>query len=315
MAVGIGCSCCSNFKFENMVVHDIGGRGYSWFSCMGYHGITEDTNIWINSDTYNCIDPYSPEPGNGGDCFKTVNEAGAYSIFQGCRAWNCSDDGYDLSGPNTVIVNNSWSFLNGFPGALDGNGFKSGGVNAEVSYPTRIITNNIAANNTGYGYFDLEYDDLYRNNARVYNNLFYSSGTGILISDNPNYDRTLSVYRNNIVYIARNLDSTSRPSIIDAPFYYTESHNTWDIVDQGSASWWDYADDITVADDDFVSLDVYQLARPRKSDWSLPDITFGHLAPGSDLIDAGTQIPGADNSGIILEYNGAAPDIGPFETS
>jgi hypothetical protein len=206
--------------------------------------------------------------------------------------------------------------LNGFEGALDGNGFKSGGVSVSgLDYPTRIIANNIAANNTGYGYFDLEYEDLYRNNARVYNNLFYSSGTiGIEISDNPNYDSTLSVYRNNIIYLVHSLDSTGREYLIDAPFYYTESNNNWDMVDMGSSSWWDYADDVTVTNADFVSLDVYQLDNPRKPDWSLPDVTFGHLAPGSDLIDKGTQIPAGDNSGIVLSYYGSAPDIGPFES-
>jgi hypothetical protein len=320
MAIGIGCSCCTNFKFENMVVHDVGGRGYS-FMCEQY--LTEPVeynNTWTNCDTYNCRDYYTPAPdyGNGGDCFKTLSlEEGAYNIFQGCRAWNCSDDGYDLGGENTVIVNNSWSFLNGFPGALDGNGFKSGGVNTPVSNPTRIITNNIAANNTGYSYFDLEYEDLYRNDARVYNNLFYGSGTtGILISDNPNYDSTLSIYRNNIVYIVNSLDAIGRENLLDAPFYYTESNNNWDMVDMGSVSWWDYADDVTVTNSDFLSLNVYQLMSPRNPDWTLPtNITFGHLAPGSDLIDAGTQIPPSDNSGIVLSYFGSAPDIGPFESN
>jgi hypothetical protein len=39
-----------------------------------------------------------------------------------------------------------------------------------------------------------------------------------------------------------------------------------------------------------VSIDVSQVYAPRKADGSLPDITFGKPAPGSDLIDAGVGV-------------------------
>ena len=55
-----------------------------------------------------------------------------------------------------------------------------------------------------------------------------------------------------------------------------------------------------------MSLDVSQLLRPRKADGSLPDITFGHLASGSDLIDAGTYVG--------IPYQGSAPDLGYYES-
>lgn len=62
--------------------------------------------------------------------------------------------------------------------------------------------------------------------------------------------------------------------------------------------------------------------RPRKADYSLPDITFGHLAQGSDLIDAGMIIPGyhCSTAGAHPGQNcrvwyGAAPDLGPFESN
>jgi hypothetical protein len=47
--------------------------------------------------------------------------------------------------------------------------------------------------------------------------------------------------------------------------------------------------------------------RPRKANGSLPDVQFGHLAPGSGLIDKGVNVG--------LPYNGAAPDLGPFESN
>ena len=69
-------------------------------------------------------------------------------------------------------------------------------------------------------------------------------------------------------------------------------HNSWD-------------SGVTVNNTDFVSLDATQLGAPRKADGSLPDLTFGHLASCSDLINAGTNVG--------LPYLGSAPDIGVFE--
>jgi hypothetical protein len=56
---------------------------------------------------------------------------------------------------------------------------------------------------------------------------------------------------------------------------------------------------------DFVSLDTTGVRAPRKPDGSLPDITYMHLTPGSDLINNGTNVG--------LPFNDA-PDLGAFET-
>ena len=85
-------------------------------------------------------------------------------------------------------------------------------------------------------------------------------------------------------------------------------HNSWD-------------NGVIVSDDDFVSLDPWELfGTPRKADGNLPDVEFGRLAPGSDLIDAGVVIEGhhCSTSGAhpgegCREWYGAAPDLGPFE--
>jgi hypothetical protein len=54
-----------------------------------------------------------------------------------------------------------------------------------------------------------------------------------------------------------------------------------------------------------VSLDHTQMLLPRKADGSLPDITFMHLADGSDMVDAGSYVG--------LPYTGISPDLGCFE--
>jgi hypothetical protein len=63
---------------------------------------------------------------------------------------------------------------------------------------------------------------------------------------------------------------------------------------------------LTVKSTDFQSLDASQMTLPRQADGSLPNLTFMNLTPGSDLIDAGLNVG--------LPYNGAAPDLGAFET-
>jgi hypothetical protein len=63
---------------------------------------------------------------------------------------------------------------------------------------------------------------------------------------------------------------------------------------------------LSADDADFVSVDVNQLKRPRKSDGSLPDVDYLKLAPTSELRDAGVDVG--------LDYAGSAPDVGPFES-
>ena len=98
---------------------------------------------------------------------------------------------------------------------------------------------------------------------------------GFIIEDAVNSDAAEElrrIYRNNIAYA--NEGGSINSYNLGA---YTHDHNSWD-------------SSVTVSDADFVSLDVSQLYAPRKADGSLPDITFGHLAAGSDLINAGTDV-------------------------
>jgi hypothetical protein len=57
---------------------------------------------------------------------------------------------------------------------------------------------------------------------------------------------------------------------------------------------------------DFLSIDPTEVASPRQADGSLPIITYMHLATGSDLIDAGTN--------VNIPFNGTKPDLGAWET-
>lgn len=60
-----------------------------------------------------------------------------------------------------------------------------------------------------------------------------------------------------------------------------------------------------VTKEDFITIDTTGVRGSRKPDGSLPEMKFMHLASGSDLIDARTNVG--------LPYSGNASDLGTFE--
>lgn len=307
VAVGILAYGCSNITYENIVSHDIGGRGFSYMGANGYSGIEFDTTVWINCDAYNCADLKSAEPGNAGDGWKFDNEAGGYFYLEGCRSWNNSDDGFDVSGSSVTIFNNCWAFAMGFAGAFDGNGFKFGGVRDSIEVPARIVKNCLAAFNSGGGFYDLQYDIggglYYRNNSRIYNNTSYKNLFGFTTSKNATRPWNISQYRNNIAF--QNTDE--RINDLGIYEWYNEHHNTWDATSNHGSPFNVNTDTVTVTDEDFVSLNPVGLTGSRQVDGSLPIINFLKLAKGSDLIDAGVDL---DLPGV----KGIKPDMGAFES-
>lgn len=333
VATGIGGWTCGNMTFENLTVHDIGGRGYSYFAAFGIPAANGGPNVdygydstrWINCDAYNCADMLSEDPGNGADGWKIQNYPGSYFYLEGCRAWTCTDDGFDMSGPMVGVFNNCWSFSHGFEGALDGNGFKIGAVWDSITMPSRIVHNCIAAFNNRNGFGELEFSTpgfpLYRNNSRIFNNIAYKNSIGFSGSgrdDNPQKPWLLSKYYNNISYGSTGKTAIGIISNVEIAGIYTESHNSWDCGEAptGSCCWGiQVTDTVTITDEDFVSLIPSGLSGPRQSDGSLPNINFLKLAKGSDLIDAGVEV-------VLPEFykkkpgiNGIKPDMGAFESN
>jgi len=324
----INASGCSNLRFENMVIRNNGGAGIRYFGGMStrrdmkrLYGINvySDSTYFINCDFINNVN-YG---GGHGDGAKLDQDKGAYFYVSGNRFMFNADDGLDISGSAVAVVRNNWSFGNGVNGG-DGNGFKLGAVRDSTPYPLRIIVNNLAAFNYGptrsAGGFDFpdyvdETDSTYqRANARIYNNTSYHNDIGFLEFENKREPYRNDVYRNNIAYDNQYIqDVRVNVSILYYP--YRESNNTWD-YEKGGYSFVE-TDTVLVSDADFVMTDstlaAAELLASRKPDGSLPDITFLRLAPGSDLIDAGKQIPLSDDVDFVLSYEGKAPDIGYSE--
>lgn len=317
----------SNMIFENMTVHNIGGCGWYLESDVGITGyglgwdsrgyIPYDTTKFINCDTYQCCDTFrvnpGQTPGNMADGFKFIGVPGGCLYYEGCRAWSCADDGIDLPYGPRKVINNCWSFNHTYPSFnFEGNGIK---LSSNSVPPTAgaIVTNCIFANDD-IGIYEADYD--YRQRARIYNNTIYHCGIGIQLSNNIEYPNSLSIFKNNIIFDCTTLDAAGRPYVMTAQFFYEESNNTFNYKAMGSVPHFEIATDVIVSNNDFVSLDVTELMRPRKPDGSLPDVDFLKLTTGSDLIDAGTlTLPDIDGIRYYTPRKnyGSAPDMGYSE--
>ena len=233
-------------------------------------------NEIINCDSFNNADP----PHEDADGFGVKFEVGPGNRFYGCRAWNNSDDGWDLwRTDQTVVIEYCLAFRNGYlangqPGLGNGNGFKLGGDYVSTNH---TVTHCIAFDNLKYGF--------HQNNNPGELSLFHSIGIGN-INRNFNFylaDAGPNVLTNNISF---------QPGSDDRFTNCNQQTNSWN--------------GFTLSEDDFLSTERSLALAPRLPDGSLPPNLFLRLASGSGLIDGGTDVgPG---------FNGPAPDLGPFET-
>lgn len=305
-------------RFENITTRYNGGAG------LVITGI--DTLYLVNCDSYwNCDTTANYDgghPGGKADGFNitgggAVTDTMKIAYISGCRAWANSDDGFDVALSKQWDWHDCWVWDNGKMEG-DGTAYKLSSAHLYLA-EKRKTYNNISAYNIngwiwanmveeGYGIFDV-----------LYNNTSYKDGIGMWAVAASEWDADLVpaslVAKNNLIY-----EPTFPPTPgydpwqaifssgnydVGPPDYVTLSNNSfvWLTGTVGGLTMPNPA--FTITDDDFVSLDTAQLSQPRQADGSLPNITFGTLAVGSDLIDAGTDVG--------LAYNGAAPEIGYAE--
>jgi hypothetical protein len=304
-----------NLYFDRMTCHSGGGYGF-WFS--GY-----DTLYLTNCDSYDHCDTIRAdgELGNRSDGFQisSGSNEGDYTYINGCRSWNNSDDGIEINTGEDYLASNIWVFNNGRYSHGAGTGIKFGPA-SETTYGSRVIRNCLAAFNRGNGFSD---QNLIIENVgpinHFFNNTAYRCRFGF-DSDQGSFNcatgYTEELFRNNLAY-----QSTYGVTNGNYPSYYTvyltlcadqsnhavQDHNSW--VYQSSSPYWLANPAFTISNTDFAVIDsatgINQLLATRKSDGSLPDVTFLTLLEGSDLIDAGVDIG--------LPYGGDAPDIGYAE--
>jgi hypothetical protein len=270
-------------------------------------------NKIINCDAYYNRDSSSATSYDGNaDGFSPKLNNGTLNYFYGCRSWQNSDDGWDgyvrpaapVAGKDTMktIIENCWCFSNGYlknglAGTGNGNGFKMGGgdkvsgvSNGDSLRHNMTLINCLSFNNLVKG-FD-------QNNNR---------GTMTLINCTGYANGTYNFSVPGFIRIGETLTVKNCISLASSGITLSGVPNP----DLATNSWPDnstYPTTVTSATSaDFVSIDTAGVRGPRKADGSLSDITFMHLAQGSQFIDAGTEVG--------LPCNGTAPDLGAFETT
>jgi hypothetical protein len=236
-------------------------------------------NLVLNSDAYLNYDP--KKHGSMADGFGAKQEQGAGNQFIGCRAWQNSDDGFDLfDTAQKVVIKESWAFLNGIDYWSDsafagnGNGFKLGGNSAIGNH---AITRSIAFGNVSKG-FDQNNNT---GGVTVINNTAYSNGI------NYGFGGTLSSGQKN--YFRNNISLSGTATIKNADSAY----NTWN-------------SGFSVTSKDFENLTTSLATAARNKNGSLPANTLFQLKATSELVDAGVVVDG-------ISYEGNAPDLGAFE--
>jgi Right handed beta helix region len=275
----------SDNTFEQLDIHDIMGPGLFINTGGG--------NLVLNTDSHDNYDPKSSSgPGTNADGFGAHIPAGhPGNVFRGDRSWNNSDDGFDLiNALSSVTIEQSWAWSNGYvpgtrTGAGDGNGFKAGGYGGK--YVTggvkHTVRQSVAFGNKASGFYANHHtvpDDFFNDTAYGNHPDFNMLGVA------PDGTATgLGTLRNDVAYTGT---LTSNMTGTDA------AGNSWDLG-------------ITLSDAQFQSVSTTGWDAPRRGNGGLPNLPYLRPAPGSDLIDAGTDVG--------LPYKGEAPDLGAFETS
>lgn len=338
VAAGVGGDGSCNLTFENIIIHDVGQRGFGVQGGVYTSSDGPDVNVpidppkwgfnhydttrFINCDVYNLCDTFSTEPGNAADAWKTIHYNRNHVEFIGCRAWNYTDDGFDPTGTGASrYFENCWAMPGDkYKGSIsedwevERNGFKISGPGRnfrEGEHFTKLT--NCIAYGAAHGLTLMEDKGYARLNAVVSNCLFLRCQLGIANWDDDRlYVASPNIFKNNVVYGTTTNNAAGFPShtfiLTEQP--YDVSNCSW--------KWGPYPPyfqnsipnpDYNITDADWGSLDhetvFAQLTAPRNPDGSLPYVSALQLTAGSDLIDGGVDIGNP--------YYGSAPDLGPFE--
>lgn len=278
----------SHHRFEQLVLHHNGDTGLQ--IGFGHDDVNPGGQLAAFIEVVNC-DSYLnyDSDSNGGDAdgFAAKMHCGQGIVFTGCRAWENSDDGWDLFETDySVVISNCWTWKSGVAQG-NGNGFKLGGNGAGGdSVGTHYALNCVAFGHKVNGFTQNSHKD----GIVIQNSLSYSNGAsgynyfmeGSLNSGKQN------VFKNNIG-IRRNPASSGNNFIEDNN--PVQQNNTWNLAVTPNAA-------------DYNSLTEAAAKAPRQADGSLPT-GFARLVVGSDLIDQGVNVG--------QPFSGSAPDLGPYE--
>lgn len=300
-------------------------------------------NKVINCDSYNNYDSRSfngSDDGGDADGFAAKLFPGPGTEFHGCRAWNNSDDNWDLYMVyHPILIKDCWAWKGGYDknntARGNGNGFKlggggsAGGAAFKQSVGAHVVMNCISFDNYKKG-FDQNnaYEGMYLfNNVAWGNEHNYRFPTvfeygGMYMRNNIGWGAT----KDNHEFLSEDKVGSQVPNT---------DYNSWTTLDGCSP----YKESAKVLNpstgksekiptknyaNQFKSLALDLAKADRQADGSLPDNDFGKLIDGSVFIDKGQNIenfaPAASSPGgialpnITILYNDGKSDMGAFET-
>lgn len=290
---------------EQCVLHHNGDSGIQ----LGFAHDTDNPggamcayNQIINCDAYRNFD--FDNRGSDADGFACKMHNGKGNMFRGCRAWENSDDGWDLYETDwPVEIRDCWTWHNGDQSQFDsiyearmgrpmssfsgnGNGFKLGGNGSGGSSAgTHVVKNCIAFDNNFRSKKGFDQNS-HKGGVIVHNCLSFGNGYNYMFEEDAS-SGAVNEFKNCVSFDAKasmELEFSSGAVL---------QNNSWDLAT------------VTASADDFMSLDPNLAKAPRQANGDLPANAFGRLVSGSDLIDKGVNVG--------LPYGGSAPDLGAFE--
>lgn len=274
---GINITGASNV-IEQCVFRECRDSGLQLHSGSSYNQI-------LNCDSYRNFD--TGTAGENADGFAAKFGIGPGNVFRACRAWENSDDGWDLwQATNTVVIERCWTWRNGIDfwglgGAFagDGNGFKLGGDN----YPgVHRISHSIAFANPHHG---IDQNNNTLGQIVDHNTVWANGGKNLYLDHGVN--TTPHVVRNNLSFAGGVADTIRSGSLL--------TNNSWQVLLSPPAG-----------TNDLLSLEIALAAAPRRDDGNLPEVPFLRPIPQGRLVDQGVDVGEA--------FIGTAPDIGAFES-
>ena len=285
----------SHNRFERCVFHhnqDSGIQIGFAHETSNPNGLMGSYNEVINCDSYRNFDKNTL--GGNADGFACKMHNGKGNVFRGCRAWENSDDGWDLYETDwQVIIDSCWTWHNGDKSLFEqmssfsgnGNGFKLGGNGTGGSSEGTHIASNCVAFNNNYASRKGFDQNSHKGGVDVFNCTSFGNGYNYMFEDQPSSGCT-NRFRNCVSF--DDMGGLEYEFATGAVFLT----NTWDLG-------------IVATSSDFYDLTEETAKAPREADGSLPKNKFAKLVPNSKLIDKGTD--------IALPFAGAAPDLGTFE--
>lgn len=313
-------------------------------------------NKVINCDSYENADLVAyngSDDGGDADGFACKLFPGPGTEFHGCRAWNNSDDNWDLYMVyHPVVIDHCWAYHAGYytdksgveREGKNGNGFKlggggsAGGAAFDQSTGAHVVTNCVSFDNLHKG-FDQNnaYEGMYVFNCVAWGNEYnYRFPTifkygGMTIRNCVGWGATAQksgVAVGNHEFLSPDKEGYQLP---DTDF------NSWTTIDGCHPVKEGFKEGKTqiVTQDhsgEFLSLSKEDFMAEREADGSLPDNNFARLKENSIFKDMGTPIIGYTPArkmteeecaaagleyitadDIYIPYNDKAPDFGAYE--